>query len=374
MSLIKVVLGITLLGIVNLTHLFGQKFNGYLLHYTSVDGLPSENIRTILQDSAGYIWIGTKNGLSKFNGTSFFNYRYDANLSGGISGSFIKDIYLDYKNRLWVLTGEGGVCILEKDGEVTNKFKTVINPKFLKNSREIGEDAFFKYADDKNCIIKTSKDGFLEYNFSDSSIKQINFLPEIDDSLNSFSAFKISNNSTNIFLFNREKYFLYDMQLRKIIYRSSALYSDYASKLDKQTRVSCTTDKAWFADKFGNYFSVVFSTGCLSKPGYVPLGDSVRLNFTHATNDDILRLVVNNTKLIELNTRTGEYIDYSEKIINKFSGKSTYVRRIYEDKNGVIWISTDNGVFVLNKALNYFKNYLVNDDKNFYAQLATNFW
>lgn len=44
-------------------------------HYTDANGLSSNTIQSIYQDSRGYVWIGTSNGLDRFNSTSFENYR-----------------------------------------------------------------------------------------------------------------------------------------------------------------------------------------------------------------------------------------------------------------------------------------------------------
>ena len=44
------------------------------VNYTVEDGLPSNTIYAIEQDSLGYIWLGTNKGLSRFDGSEFINY------------------------------------------------------------------------------------------------------------------------------------------------------------------------------------------------------------------------------------------------------------------------------------------------------------
>ena len=43
-------------------------------HLTATDGLPHQQINGLAQDSTGYIWIGTRNGLGKYDGYSIRNY------------------------------------------------------------------------------------------------------------------------------------------------------------------------------------------------------------------------------------------------------------------------------------------------------------
>ncbi|MGM0567042.1 MAG: two-component regulator propeller domain-containing protein, partial [Bacteroidota bacterium] len=53
-----------------------------------------------MQDSKGYIWIGTNMGVSKFDGYSFKNFDNNS----GLEGNTILDIYEDYKGRIWFIS------------------------------------------------------------------------------------------------------------------------------------------------------------------------------------------------------------------------------------------------------------------------------
>ena len=64
----------------------GQQYPGYLFrHIGQADGLLTSGITSITQDERGFIWIGTLNGLQRYDGTRFVNYREElkaANCSG----------------------------------------------------------------------------------------------------------------------------------------------------------------------------------------------------------------------------------------------------------------------------------------------------
>ena len=55
-----------------------QQFQASLSHYSMDDGLASNVVSKILQDDYGFIWISTWNGLSRFDGYNFYNYRTGA--------------------------------------------------------------------------------------------------------------------------------------------------------------------------------------------------------------------------------------------------------------------------------------------------------
>lgn len=52
------------------------------IHYTPADGLVQTQCETVFQDSKGYIWVGTKSGLSRFNGHEFENFDKEEKLTG----------------------------------------------------------------------------------------------------------------------------------------------------------------------------------------------------------------------------------------------------------------------------------------------------
>ena len=76
--------------------------------YTIADGLAHNSLHSIYQDHKGFLWFGTYEGLSRFDGYGFVNYdRRD-----GLPHVFINHIAEDRQGRLWVATNGGGVARL----------------------------------------------------------------------------------------------------------------------------------------------------------------------------------------------------------------------------------------------------------------------
>lgn len=72
-------------------------------------GLFQSNISTIFQDQRGLLWVGTSDGLNKYDGYRFSAYRFDPLDSTSISGNFIYSIYEDRQGYLWVIASGGGI-------------------------------------------------------------------------------------------------------------------------------------------------------------------------------------------------------------------------------------------------------------------------
>ena len=79
------------------SQLFGQKENFIFERINTSNGLTNNSVRRVFQDSKGYLWIGTQDGLNKYDGYKFTNYRYDPQDTTSISNNVIWAIYEDSK-------------------------------------------------------------------------------------------------------------------------------------------------------------------------------------------------------------------------------------------------------------------------------------
>ncbi|MBD0260263.1 MAG: hypothetical protein ICV83_31490, partial [Cytophagales bacterium] len=80
---------------------------GRVISYTTSDGLSDGTIKTIFEDSRGYLWFGTFNGANKFNGYEFTNYLSSASDSTSLSHRQVNAIAEDRAGRLWMGTNLG---------------------------------------------------------------------------------------------------------------------------------------------------------------------------------------------------------------------------------------------------------------------------
>lgn len=71
------------------------------------DGLPTDNILYIFQDSYGFLWMGSYEGLIRWDGYDYKRYDYDQSDSSSLSGNIVYTIHEDSKRRLWIGTIDG---------------------------------------------------------------------------------------------------------------------------------------------------------------------------------------------------------------------------------------------------------------------------
>jgi len=82
------------------------------LHFQRIGaeaGPPPEVITALLQDRDGLIWIGSRNGLTLFDGYGYQTFQHDPSAPGSLSDSMIRTIHEDPDGTLWVGTNTGGL-------------------------------------------------------------------------------------------------------------------------------------------------------------------------------------------------------------------------------------------------------------------------
>jgi len=91
-----------------------QQLQATLSHYSTDDGMSSNTVSKIAQDDYGYIWISTWNGLSRFDGYNFFNYKTGAASRIPKLHNRIQDIIIDHQQNVWMLMYDSRVFVLKR--------------------------------------------------------------------------------------------------------------------------------------------------------------------------------------------------------------------------------------------------------------------
>jgi ligand-binding sensor domain-containing protein/signal transduction histidine kinase len=113
--------------------------------FTQKEGLSSYNIRKIIQDKWGFIWVATQDGISRFDGRTFLNYSKNSLPENKICGSEVREIIEDTRqNLIWTLSSEGGVDAIntinakvERTIRIPNQGKEDYNLSMLKREGEL---------------------------------------------------------------------------------------------------------------------------------------------------------------------------------------------------------------------------------------------
>lgn len=133
-------------------------------NYTSDNGLPTSEIYHAYQDSLGYLWFATANGVSRFDGNHFENF----DLDNGLVDNTIEDIYPDSKGRLWFISSSGKLAYYQNGTFFPYIFNDKIQ-KMLSATRGPVKNSFYIDKSDNIYIsfkkfgcLKVSRDGMIQ--------------------------------------------------------------------------------------------------------------------------------------------------------------------------------------------------------------------
>ncbi len=78
-------------------------------YITSDEGLSQNEVTSILQDRKGFLWIGTRGGLNRFDGSSFRVYQNEIDNSNSLVNNSVETLFEDHKSNIWIGTKSNGV-------------------------------------------------------------------------------------------------------------------------------------------------------------------------------------------------------------------------------------------------------------------------
>ena len=138
-------------------------------HFTITQGLSNHSVNVIFQDSRGFLWIGTEDGLNRYDGYSFEVFKSGRNENDNIGGSRITAIAEDGEGNIWIGTKSKGISVLHFENGLISHF--VNEPG---NSVSLPENSVL---------------GFHLTSSGEMWVKLNNYLSRFDTATNSFQSF-----------------------------------------------------------------------------------------------------------------------------------------------------------------------------------------
>ncbi len=298
-------------------------------HLTISDGLSNNSVRCILQDSQGFMWFGTYNGLNRYDGYNFEVFRHQLREQYTIADNLINFLYEDSREELWIATNSG----LSKYDRKYNRF--------------ISYDTF-----EGNIINAIWEDGQ-----KDLWLSSYNFIYKLDRNSNQFTQYPpftdaiITSAITladNTFLIGTHKAGLFhiDFQAGKIKQylnnvkdKSTLCHNEITSlKLENDERVWVSTRNG--LDVFNIEKSTFTHIGRDTDPQKSLLSQSIRCN-VHFKGGEVWVGTQKGISIVDLDSNLFRH--HVASIYEQESLSDESIWAIKEDKQGRIWIGTYSG-------------------------------
>lgn len=139
-------------------------------HLSIEDGLANNSVRVIFQDKEGYLWFGTLNGLSRYDGQQFKTFDYNYGDTTSISNNKIRDIIQDGAGYIWVVTYDEHVHRFDPRTETFVNFPAQLDKCFSDCSihfiYESSPGVMWLYLSGNGCVRIISRENTEEYAIS----------------------------------------------------------------------------------------------------------------------------------------------------------------------------------------------------------------
>lgn len=332
-------------------------------------GLIPGNVNDILQDSIGFIWMATENGLCRFDGYSCVYFKNKVNDSNSLSYNHVFSLLEDKNGVIWTGTLGGG---LNKFNSKTGKFKRYVHDP--NNPNSISSDIVFKvYRDSKKRIWISTLGGGL--NLFDP-VKET-FIRYSHSTENSNS---ISSNMVSALYEDKAKNFwvgTFDGGMNLFIETEKKFIHYKNNPLDRYS-LSHNQVMEFLEDDKGRFWVATFGGG-------VDLFDRVKKKFYSIKSDENFPIKpdhLNVRKLFEDEESiwVGTYNGLFKFDKNNFAKTDIYsnpndpktiddnkIRSIFKDRTGVIWVGTIAGVNKYDSMKKKFQ--LINFNEDYKASL-----
>jgi signal transduction histidine kinase/ligand-binding sensor domain-containing protein/CheY-like chemotaxis protein/HPt (histidine-containing phosphotransfer) domain-containing protein len=344
--------------------------NVVFTHLSIFDGLSQATVNTILQDKNDIIWLGTRDGLNRYDGYSFETYKYNLRNQKSISNNNIKIVYEDKVGDLWIGTDNG----LNRFNRSTQDFERFFadsgnrNTLSDNNIRAIAEDAA------GNLWIATSEGGLCKVVFSGT---------ESQRKINRFITFKPNSNKPNsilnasiraLFLDETGNFWIGTDTGLNLLMSNNGQFS-FKAIIAPDFDFSSTSVNSITDDRRGNLWLGTWGDGLIKMsntksqrtfkhflPNKSP--NSLKEAYIIALQHDEAGNVwvgtwTNGLQKIEQDQRDETiFTHYQHDPLNPKSICHNSIRSIYQDKFGVLWVGTyGDGISKIDPNVTKFEHY-----------------
>ena len=87
-----------------------QDYFSNIQYITSNEGLSQGEVTAILQDKKGFLWIGTRGGLDRYDGNNIKVFQNEIDNTNSLSNNSVETLFEDSKGHIWIGTKSNGVC------------------------------------------------------------------------------------------------------------------------------------------------------------------------------------------------------------------------------------------------------------------------
>ncbi|WP_246202198.1 hybrid sensor histidine kinase/response regulator [Spirosoma agri] len=303
-------------------------------HLSTKDGLSHNSVNAILQDSEGFMWFATNDGLNKYDGYSFtVHHPNSTTLTTSFHSNRVAGLCEDRSHRLWAVTEGSGLYEVEKKtGRMIPHPIRSVNAHRWNNQLSV-------YEDSQGMLWLSTYDGLARY---DPAAHQFVLYPSPHREMPIKSVFEDPSHrlwiatSKGLYLFNRQSGQYALVPVSDGSGQQPVFVSFY---LD-------TTQTLWLGTVGNGLYQIDLRKPTLRLMPYNPGGSVNRYVYLNTVRNDGRGGVWLGTTdgLQRVDPILKQVLTYRPSSEEANGLSSVNIQAVYTDRNGTLWIGTDNGI------------------------------
>jgi ligand-binding sensor domain-containing protein/signal transduction histidine kinase len=322
-----------------------QKPSLYFERITIQNGLSNDKVNCIIQDQRGFIWIGTNDGLNRYDGQYFTIFRKQHDNSPGISGNIITDLVEDKKGVLWIATADGGLTKFDYHQPPASQFRHYKHQAADSNS--IPENVI-------NCLLLDAK-GFLWLGTGGNDVVRFNPVTEKFEKpvkKGTKTIFDLQMDKNGFIWVGRAGGGIQKINPTDFSIEMDSRYNDLYAKLPHATVTALFSDKEknmWYGSWDNVLYHYNFSTAKeeifqQEKNPYSFINDEI-LSFAEESNGKLW--MGGRYTGLHIYDKTGRrFLNYQHDASLEGTIADNCINCIYIDKRGMVWLGTNRGISI----------------------------
>ncbi|PKB17991.1 hybrid sensor histidine kinase/response regulator transcription factor [Flavobacterium sp. 5] len=331
---------------------FSQEYSVKFLDISN--GLSNNSVITIYQDSDGFMWFGTYDGLNRYDGYNFKVYRNKINDKNSLSFNTIYNIEGDSKKNIWV-GGSNGACVFDKKESIFHPLTYVSK----NNTTQVLKDIIHQIRSvSENLVLVASQNyGLLIYQNGSFTGKHIDLEQSKTKGLQyGYNAAVLENDPKN----GRCWVYVRNVGICQYNYNSEKLKIVYPLSMEVKCMKLSADDTLWLGTDEG-LFSFNAKTNSFSE-NY--LSANCTVTDIHFDKKKEMLITTDGCGIYKVIGQTKKAILYSLAKGKQFV-KSNSIWALHEDVAGNIWLGTlRGGISMISNSPKYFKNIKDNNDSD----------
>lgn len=274
---------------------YSQSLGSSVRFFNIQDGLSHSSVNYLLIDSKGYLWIATSDGLNRYDGYTFINFKHALSDTNSLCDNYVRHLCEDNEGNIWIATSNGLSCYIRSKDKFKNFYHEPENPKSIWSN-----NVFFVYQDRQGVIWIKTIETLEKFNCRSGEFIHYRHYNDVFNYASNDFFFSIYEDSKGrLWVGTKDGLNYFDRQME--------VFRRYEHDPRNPSSISDNRIKAICEDKAGNLW----------------VGTENGLNV--------------------LNSSTGKFIRYFHEANNPNSLVHNVINDMFFDEEGVLWIATMDG-------------------------------